>query len=75
MKENINKPISLLIEDGKNEIIKAINETNLPATILELIIKDIYIEIQKLKERELIQAQQEYQNQKENNTDIKETSE
>ena len=43
---NINKPLSLIIRESKNTIIDAINQANLHPTLLELIIKDIYNEVQ-----------------------------
>lgn len=43
---NIQKPISLIIEEGKTNIINTINELNLHPTLLEPILKDIYAEVQ-----------------------------
>lgn len=51
---NQNKTISIMIEETKNEIIKTINESNLPASVLQYIINDIFLEIKTL-------ARQEYQ--------------
>lgn len=42
---NIEKPISLILEESKRMIIDAINSTNLHPTLLEMIIKDIYNEV------------------------------
>lgn len=41
---NIEKPISLILEESKRVIINAVNSTNLHPTLLEMIIKDIYNE-------------------------------
>ena len=43
---NINKPLSLIMKESKKTIIDAINQANLHPTLLELIIKDIYNEVQ-----------------------------
>ena len=40
-----NKPISLMIHDAKENIVKAINDTGLPPSILLLLVKDILSEI------------------------------
>lgn len=42
------KPTSLLIKDGQKNIIKAINETELPPCVIKLILKDIMNEVEKL---------------------------
>lgn len=42
---NIEKPISLILEESKRVIIDAVNSTNLHPTLLELIIKDVYNEV------------------------------
>lgn len=42
---NIEKPISLILEESKRVIIDAVNSTNLHPTLLEMIIKDIYNEV------------------------------
>lgn len=43
---NINKPFSLIVEESKKTIIDVINQVNLHPTLLELVIKDIYNEVQ-----------------------------
>lgn len=42
------KPTSLMIKDGQKNIIKAINETELPSCVIKLILKDIMNEVEKL---------------------------
>lgn len=44
----MNKPTTLLIEEFKQNISKLINESGLPAFVLEYIIKDLYSEISDL---------------------------
>lgn len=46
MTNNIQKPISLVMEEAKKTIIDAINGVQLHPTLLEMIMKDIYVEIQ-----------------------------
>jgi hypothetical protein len=42
------KPITMIMEDTKDAIISTINNSKLPAFILENIIKDIYMEINQM---------------------------
>lgn len=42
---NIEKPISLILEESKRVIIDAVNSINLHPTLLEMIIKDVYNEV------------------------------
>ena len=43
---NIQKPISLVIEEAKNSIVYAINNAQLHPVLLEMIMKELYMEIQ-----------------------------
>lgn len=43
---NIQKPISMVIEESKNTIVNAINSVQLHPTLLEIIIKELYLEVQ-----------------------------
>ena len=54
------KPTSLMIKDGKENIIKTINETELPPCVIKLIIKDIMNEIEKLCYQEEKRDLEEY---------------
>lgn len=66
----MNKPISLSIDEARKSIITAINNTDLPVSILEIIIKNIYDDIYMLKEKELQEDLYKYQNlDNENNND------
>ena len=42
---SINKPISLIIEESKQTIVNAINNTGLPMTLLEMVMRDLYNEV------------------------------
>lgn len=59
-----NKPISMIVEELKNNIISTINDSKLPICITEMIFKDIYEEIESLKEKELIQDKEKYNQDK-----------
>ena len=52
----MNKPISLLIEETKQGLLHICNESNLHPSILELIVKDLYNEVVRAKN---IQAEKE----------------
>lgn len=71
----MNKTISIMIEETKNEIIKTINESNLPASILQYIINDISLEVKTLAKQELQQDIIKYnqaEEEKLDDNDIKE---
>ena len=57
----MNKPISLIIEDARQAIIHAVNNTDLPPVLLESIIKDIYNEIRQLKLEQYKSDKAEYE--------------
>ena len=56
----MNKPISMIINETKDNIISVISDSKLPACILELILKDLYKEIKDLSDKQLKMDQQEY---------------
>lgn len=47
----MNKPLSMIIEDFKNEVGRAITQSELPPAILEMIFKDMYRNIYELSEK------------------------
>ena len=55
------KPLNLQLEEAKQEIVQAINNTGLFPFLLEPIIKDIYNEIVILKQNELEKSKAEYE--------------
>ena len=59
--KTMDKPLSLVIEDAKELIVNAVNDTNLPAVLLEPILKDIYNEIQQLKINQYMSDKSEYE--------------
>lgn len=54
------KPISLIIRDTQAAIIKAVNESQLPPSILEQIIAPIHAQIAQAAQAEIAQAEKEY---------------
>lgn len=42
---NIQKPISMVIEESKNAIVNVINSVQLHPMLLEMIVKELYLEI------------------------------
>ena len=70
--KQIEKPISLTIEEVKAEIANIINNSQLPPVVLDLIVKDIYNEVHSIYIQQTMQEQQEYNTSKQNDkNDIK----
>ncbi len=55
------KPTSLIIEDFKNNIISEVNKTNLPASVIEPVMKDIYNQIHILCINQYEKEKKEYE--------------
>lgn len=73
----IDKPISVVIEDAKNLIIEAINGTSLHPTILEMVLKDIYNEVNEVAKAKHNREKAEYEQalMEQNNTTQESTEE
>lgn len=54
------KPIALILNDFKTALISAINESNLPACLMEPVLKDIYGQISNLSIQELNAQKKQY---------------
>ena len=67
----MDKPIQLIIEDSKNNIVNFINkecsDNKIDYVFLEMILKDVYQEILLNKEKELQEIRQKYENFLKNN--------
>lgn len=48
MKNNIQKPISMIKNELTEQIVNSINQSGLPLCIIQLVIKDLYNDISKL---------------------------
>lgn len=62
----MDKPISLIIRDFQESIIKAVNDSGLPPSIIEPILGAIYQQIVAAKTAELKKAEEEIQNAESN---------
>lgn len=50
----MNKTLSMIIDDTKQELFNVCGSSNLPLCILEMIVKDVYYEIEVLAKNELL---------------------
>lgn len=57
----MNKPITMQIKELKTQIIKDINESELPAFIIETMFRDLYNEIRLLAIEQEKREEQEYE--------------
>lgn len=55
------KPANLIIEETKENLVKVINESGLPPFLLEPVLKDLYNQINILKQQELEQSKKQYE--------------
>lgn len=53
-------PISIVISDLKNKLIETINDSKLPLSILELVVKDLYNEINNAYKIQLVNDKKQY---------------
>jgi hypothetical protein len=49
----MNKPLTMIINETKEKIIKACNESGLPIVMIDLIVQGIYSEIHLLAEKQI----------------------
>ena len=52
MKNQINKPITIIKEEVVNDIANVINNSMLPAFVIENILKDMYLEAKAMAQRQ-----------------------
>lgn len=71
----MNKPLDLQIEETKGKILAAINDSKMPACLIELIVKDIYSEIILIKNNELQKSKEQYEKSLENAKNTENTQE
>lgn len=60
---NIQKPISLIVKETKEEIVKLINNTQLHPTLFGMILKEVYAEFQEYEQKYSEQEQIQYYNE------------
>ena len=68
----MNKPISILIKETKEKMIRACNDSGLPPCILELLVRNIYDEIYQLANNQLNEDELMYANSIINKDEIEE---
>ena len=56
----MNKPLTMVIKETKNNLAKICNESGLPPVILDLIIQGVYSEIHSLVERQTLEEETSY---------------
>lgn len=57
----MNKPVNLILEETKQKLSQTINESGLPAFMIELLLKDIYSQVNFLAQRDLEKSKKEYE--------------
>lgn len=67
----MNKPANLIVEETKESIVKIVNESGLPPFLLEPILKEIYNQVNILKQQELEQSKKQYENSLKNEKEKK----
>lgn len=60
------KPISIIIKETREQIVKALNESQLPPCLLEAVLNPIYQQIAQAAQQEIAQAEKEYSEEGEN---------
>ena len=61
MKEKIEKPITIIRQEFIDNISNDINNSNLPLFIIEPILKDVYLEIKTLSQKQYEIDKEEYE--------------
>lgn len=56
----MNKPISMAINETRISLLKICNESQLPTCVLELIIKNLYNDVNRVSEVQLKQDEENY---------------
>lgn len=60
---NIQKPVSLIVKEAREEIVKLINNTQLHPTLFGMILKEVYAEFQEYEQKYTEQEQTQYYNE------------
>lgn len=63
------KPISIIIKETREQIVKALNESQLPPCLLEAVLNPIYQQIAQAAQKEIAQAEKEYNKEGEQNAE------
>lgn len=65
MENNLQKPVALIVEEAENTIVNAINSVQLHPSLLEIIMKGLYLEV---KEQARITSEREKDDYKKANS-------
>lgn len=63
------KPVSIIIKETREQIVKALNESQLPPCLLEAVLNPIYQQIAQAAQQEIAQAEKEYKEEGEENAE------
>ena len=66
----MNKPASMMIQEFKNGLVQLINNSGLPAYILELVIGEYYTNLKNLSEAQTQQEIQQYKRESEQQKEV-----
>lgn len=62
MKENFEKPITIVRQELIDELVKCINDSGLPLFVIEPILKDMYIEVKTMSQKQYESEKMQYEN-------------
>ena len=63
------KPISLLINEARKNLIDTINKQGLPLSLMELIVKDVYLDLKATSDMQTKKEISEYNNSRQEHQD------
>ena len=69
MKKEIEKPITVVRYEFAEKISDTINNCNLPLFIIEPILRDVYLEVKSLSQKQYEMDKEEYENKLKTNDD------
>lgn len=58
----MNKPLTMIIKETKSKLANVCNESGLPFAVLDLVVKDFYLELRSLAERQSLEEETAYIN-------------
>ena len=58
----MNKPLTMIIKETKSKLANVCNESGLPFAVLDLVVKDFYLELHSLAERQSLEEETAYIN-------------
>lgn len=61
MNNNVSKPMSLATSDFQNVLTNVINNCGLPTFIIEMVLKNIYLEVKALSQKQYEREREQYE--------------